>query len=77
MEEKACGDASKRLETLGLTPREAEVLLWIARGKTGADIATILNCKIGTVNKHTERIFSKLDVETRTAAAAIALEALG
>lgn len=74
LEERNDVTAAKRLELLGLTPREAEVLLWISRGKTNAEIATIVGCTLRTVTKHTEHIRSKLAVETRTAAAAIALE---
>lgn len=55
-----------------LTAREAEVLLWVARGKTNRDIAEILGMSPRTVNKHLEHIFAKLGVETRTAAAAAA-----
>jgi len=61
-------------EALSLTPREAEVLIWISKGKTSPEIASILGCKSATVNKHTQSIFSKLGVETRTAAAAVAIE---
>jgi len=65
-----------RLVDLGLTPREAEVMMWVSKGKTSSEVALILNSTTGTVNKHLEHIFSKLNVETRTAAAAIVLEAL-
>ena len=58
----------------GLTPREAEVVRWVARGKTNADIANILAMSPRTVQKHLERVFRKLGVETRTAAAACVLE---
>ncbi len=57
----------------GLTPREAEVLEWVAAGKTNRDIALILAISPRTVTKHLERIFVKLGVETRTAAASRAL----
>src|SRR5207245_1779222 len=57
------------LECLGLSRREAEVLVWIAEGKTNREIATILGASNRTVGKHAERIFQKLGVETRTAAA--------
>jgi|SRR5262245_51147818 len=59
---------------LNLTPREAEVLLWISRGKGNHDIAVILGAKTGTICKHVEHIFAKLNVENRTTAAVIALE---
>ena len=60
--------------SLQLTPREAEVLLWISRGKSNRDIAVILGAKTGTICKHVEHIFGKLNVENRTAAAVVALE---
>jgi DNA-binding CsgD family transcriptional regulator len=58
--------------SLGLSPREAEVLGWVARGKTNAEIATVLFISPQTVRKHLEHIFEKLGVRTRTAAAAYA-----
>lgn len=64
------------LETLGLTVREAEVLLWVAQGKANADVATILGMSEKTVKIHVGHIFEKLSVETRTAAAMIAMETL-
>jgi len=66
----------KPLEALGLTPRVAEVLLWVAQGKTNPEIGTILGISEWTVKKHVLEIFDKLGVETRTAAALRALEAL-
>lgn len=53
----------------GLSPREAEVLAWVANGKTNAEIGTILRISSRTVGKHLERIYQKLGVETRMAAA--------
>jgi len=64
------------LETLGLTPREAEVLKWVAEGKRDGEIAVILGLSPRTVNHHLERIYRKLNVETRTAAAVRAREAV-
>ena len=57
-----------------LTPREAEVLFWISRGKSNHDIGIILDAKTGTICKHVEHILSKLNVENRTSAAVVALE---
>lgn len=57
-----------------MTPREAEVLFWISQGKSNHDIGIILGAKTGTVCKHVEHIFRKLNVENRTAAAMVALE---
>ena len=64
------------LEHLGISPREAEVLLWIAQGKANHDIATIIGCSHATVKKHTIHIFEKLGVETRGAAMLLAIETL-
>jgi DNA-binding CsgD family transcriptional regulator len=61
------------LAALGLSPREAQVLAWVAEGKTNGEIGIILDARPRTVAKHLERIFRKLGVETRTAAAASAL----
>jgi DNA-binding NarL/FixJ family response regulator len=69
--------APAQLEPLGLTPREAEVLYWVARGKTNDEIATVLGIGLTTVKKHLESTFAKLGVENRTTAAAMALERLG
>lgn len=64
------------VERFTLTPRQAEVLLWVSRGKTNRDIGEILDMKPRTVNKHLEHIFPKLGVETRAAAAATALQTI-
>lgn len=56
-----------------LTGREAEVLHWVIQGKTNKDIGDILGTSPRTVNKHLEHVFEKLGVETRTAAANLAL----
>src|SRR5215467_14689778 len=62
-------DSARPLETeLGLTPRVAETLLWLAQGKTNGEIATILGNSESTVKKHVLEIFEKLGVETGTAA---------
>ncbi len=63
-------------KVLGLTPRVAETLLWLAQGKTNGDIATILGISEATVKKHVLEIFGALGVETRTAASLRALEVL-
>lgn len=67
----------EQLIPLGLTPREAEVLFWVAQGKTNPEIATITGVQLTTVKKHLESTFAKLGVENRTTAAALALERLG
>jgi DNA-binding response OmpR family regulator/DNA-binding CsgD family transcriptional regulator len=56
-----------------LTAREAEVLYWVVKGKINRDIADILGSSPATVKKHLERVFAKLGVETRTAAAGMAM----
>jgi DNA-binding NarL/FixJ family response regulator len=58
---------------LELTAREAEVLYWVVKGKTNRDIGEILGTSPRTVTKHLEHVFEKLGVETRTAAAALAM----
>lgn len=58
---------------LNITAREADVLYWIVLGKTNPEIASVLDMSPRTVNKHLEHIFTKLGVETRTAAATVAL----
>ncbi|HEY8507941.1 MAG TPA: response regulator transcription factor [Steroidobacteraceae bacterium] len=63
-------------ETLSLTSREAEVLLWVSRGKSNREIGEILAISPRTVNKHLEQIFVKLGVENRASAAARAVRAL-
>lgn len=62
-------------QALGLTPREAEVLAWIAAGKPNSDIAAILGTSLYTIKAHVRAILEKLGVENRTSAAARALEA--
>lgn len=62
-------DAPK-YEGIGLTPREAEILEWVAKGKRDAEIATILGTSRRTISNHVHRILRKLCVETRTAALA-------
>ena len=55
-------------ELLGLSRREAEVLVWVAQGKTNGEIAAILGLSPRTVQKHTEHIYQKLEVSNRAAA---------
>jgi DNA-binding CsgD family transcriptional regulator/CheY-like chemotaxis protein len=65
------------IEAIGLsfklTPKEAEVLYWVVKGKTNKDIGDILGSSPATVKKHLEHVFVKLGVETRTAAAGMAM----
>ena len=62
------------LSSLPLTRRESEILARIAVGKTNREIGIILGISSRTVSKHVEHILERLGVETRTAAAAAALE---
>jgi len=64
--------SARSLERLGLSRRETEVLRWLARGMTNAKIGTTLGLSRFTVRTHLEHIYQKLEVQTRTAAAAIA-----
>lgn len=63
-------------QAFGLTPREADVLLWTASGKSNKDMSEILNISARTVNKHLEQIFIKIGVENRASAAAAATRVL-
>jgi DNA-binding response OmpR family regulator/DNA-binding CsgD family transcriptional regulator len=60
----------------GLTEREAEVLLWISRGKANREISEILGISPRTVNKHLEQVFEKMGIENRASAAAAAVKTL-
>ena len=64
------------LEAAGLTAREAEVLLWIAQGKSNGEISVIIDATESTVKKHVQHIFEKLGVDSRHAAAMSALDIL-
>jgi len=61
---------------LKLTRREAEVLVWVARGKQNSDIAQILGVSRATVSKHVENLLRKLHCETRGAAVHLAMDLL-
>lgn len=69
-------DSPEPLYALGFSPRVAEVLLWVAQGKTNAEIGIILRISESTVKKHLLEIFSQLGVETRSAATLRAIEVL-
>jgi DNA-binding NarL/FixJ family response regulator len=70
------GSVGPQLDQYRLTPRETDVLNWLAKGKTNRDIAEILGMSPRTVNKHLEHIFIKLGVETRSAAVGMAIHHL-
>ena len=65
------------MQSFKLTLREAEVLYWVAKGKTNRDIGDILGSSPATVKKHLEHVYEKLGVETRTAAAHLAMGKVG
>lgn len=67
-------DTLVALEEKGLTRREVEVLEWVARGKTNNEIGLILAISPRTASKHLEHIYTKLGVESRTAAVVQFLE---
>ena len=68
LEECALNAPPATLTPLGLTPREAEVLSWVAQGKTNREVGLILGASARTVAKHLEHVFQKIGVESRTAA---------
>ena len=53
-----------------LTPREREILAWVARGKTNREIAGVLYLAPGTVRKHLDNVYAKLGVGNRAGAVA-------
>ena len=61
---------------LGLSEREAEVLYWVAAGKSSPVISMILGIRHDTVRAHLKRVFTKLGVENRLSAALRALQVL-
>ena len=72
-EENERANTEALMTAFRLTQREAEVLHWVTLGKTNKDIGDILGTSPRTVNKHLEHVFEKLGVETRTAAANLAM----
>jgi DNA-binding CsgD family transcriptional regulator len=77
MEERHAPLAANALRPLGLTPREEEILLLIARGNTDKDVAALLYISPRTVMKHLQHVYDKLGVGSRTEAIARALQAEG
>ncbi len=75
-EESDAAQINALMALFKLTQREAEVLNWVIKGKTNKDIGDILGTSPRTVNKHLEHVFAKLNVETRTAAASLAMNKL-
>ncbi|OAI31040.1 DNA-binding response regulator [Methylosinus sp. R-45379] len=75
-EPQSVSDEAFLAQKFALTLREAEVLSWLARGKSNHDIAEILCISPRTVHKHLERIFVKLGVDSRSSATSVALQTL-
>ncbi|MHB8886194.1 MAG: response regulator [Methylovirgula sp.] len=75
-EATAISDENLLRQTLSITAREAEVLLWIARGKSNRNVAEILNISARTVDKHLEQIYTKLGIENRASATALVVKTL-
>ncbi len=73
LDEWVPGPAPGELRVLGLTEREAEVLAWVARGRSDVEIAALLSISPRTVDKHLEHLFRKLDVHSRAEAVARAM----
>ena len=69
-------DPSILEDSLAITSRESEVLLWIAHGKTNREIAVILKMSPRTVNKHLEQMYPKIGASNRTSAASVAIQTL-
>lgn len=77
LNEKRRDSSWSALGEYGLTPRESEVLAWVAKGKTNSEVGAILRLSARTVQKHLEHIYQKLGVGTRTTATVRALNMLG
>lgn len=67
-------DLESLRNSLSLTFREAEILMWISRGKTNKEMGLILGSSPRTINKHLEHIFEKLGVVTRAAAVSVVMQ---
>ena len=66
---------AEHTESVGLTPRETDVLIALARGLSYAECADVIGCSLGTVQSHVKRVYSKLDVSSKTEACAWAMSA--
>ena len=64
------GDGCPTGPSVDLSPREQEVAEWLGQGKSNEEIAIILGISAHTVKNHIDKIFRKLGVENRCAAAA-------
>jgi ATP/maltotriose-dependent transcriptional regulator MalT len=63
-----------RLESLGITPRELEILELIAQGLSNREIAERVQVSENTVKTHSSRVFSKLGARRRTQAVQLGKE---
>lgn len=64
---------TRNVENIKLTAREIEMLTWVSRGKSRAEISIIVGISEETVKTHIERACGKLNATNQTQAAAIAL----
>ena len=76
IDEDSADEGTVLKDHFGITKRESDVFLWLAKGKANREIALILDMSPRTVNKHLEQLFKKLDVDNRTSAAALAIQCL-
>ncbi|MCC6139894.1 MAG: hypothetical protein IT389_04675 [Nitrospira sp.] len=76
LEDHRAAPSLAALAALGLSPRETEILGWVAQGKTNPEIGIILGISPRTAQKHLERIYIKLGVENRHAAITMAMDAM-
>lgn len=77
LREESAQISIERLQSIGLTEREAEVMHWVCEGRNNPEIAKILNVTTHTVNRHLEHILNKLGVDNRQRAIMAAMERLG
>jgi DNA-binding CsgD family transcriptional regulator len=77
LREESAQVSIERLQTLGLTEREAEVMHWVCEGKQNPEIAGILYVTLHTVKRHIEHILKKLGVESRQKAIKAVTDRLG
>lgn len=74
--EESAQVAAERLQAIGLSEREAEVMHWVCDGKTNPEIAQLLSVSVHTVNRHLEHILAKLGVDNRRKAIVAVMERL-